>query len=216
MSEIITWLSWHNLVSKTNGGKPEVLNKKVNASMSAMPSLPELPQQKNIVDMLALTFLFKTSGLPPFVLLTILCLESHVIPLLDFRLGSHESYRKFPTYFVGVFCSNLEYILLYIYTSETPNVYRKFTQCFVGFFCFNLECILSYIDIVNFWHLLEIYDIYCRLLLKSLKIICPAFQQVTEDTILNLCLCICVWLIIGFCNLVTSIEKIICHCLIGV
>ena len=29
-------------------------------------------------------------------------------------------------------------------------------------------------------------------LLKSLKVIFPAFQLVTEDPILNLCLCICV------------------------
>ena len=42
-----------------------------------------------------------------------------------------------------------------------------------------------------------------HLWLKSLKIIYPAFQLVTEDPILNLCLCICVRLIIGFCNLVT-------------
>ena len=64
-----------------------------------------------IVDMFAVTFVFKTSGFLPFVLLTRLCHESHVIPLLDFRLGSYEPYRKFSSYFVGVFCSNLECIL---------------------------------------------------------------------------------------------------------
>ena len=68
-----------------------------------------------IVDMLAVTFVFKTSGFPPFVLLVRLCHESHVRPLLDFRLGSYEPYRKFPTYFVGVFCSNLEGILSCVY-----------------------------------------------------------------------------------------------------
>ena len=61
-----------------------------------------------IVDMLAVTFVFKTSGFPPFVLLTRLCHESHERPLLAFRLGSYEPYRKFPTYFVSVFCFNLE------------------------------------------------------------------------------------------------------------
>ena len=102
-------------MSKTNGGKPEVLNTKVSASMSTMPSLPELPQQQNIVYMLAVAFVFKTTGFPPFVLLTRLCHESHVIPLLDFRFASYELYGKFPTYFVGVFCSNLECILSHIY-----------------------------------------------------------------------------------------------------
>ena len=34
--------------------------------------------------------------------------DSHVIPLLDFRLSSYEPYRKFLTYFVSVFCSNLK------------------------------------------------------------------------------------------------------------
>ena len=29
-------------------------------------------------------------------------------------------------------------------------------------------------------------------MLKSLEIICPAFELVTEDPILNLCLCVCV------------------------
>ena len=47
-----------NFLSKTNVGKPEVLNTKVNASMSTMPSLPELPQQQNIVDMLAVGYLY--------------------------------------------------------------------------------------------------------------------------------------------------------------
>ena len=64
--------------------------------------------KRGIVDMLAFTFVFKIFKFPDyFVLLTRLCHESHVIPLLDFRLGSYEPYRKFPTYFVGVFCSNL-------------------------------------------------------------------------------------------------------------
>ena len=118
-----------------------------------------------IADMFAVTFVFKTSGFPPFVLLTRLCHESHVIPLLDFRLGSYEPYQKFSTYFVGVFCSNLECILSYIYMgnlryillaffvptqrvfrckyiSETSDIYRKFTIYFAGFFCSNLESVL--------------------------------------------------------------------------
>ena len=38
---------------------------------------------------------------------------------------------------------------------------------------------------------------------KIIKNNLPCFQLVIEDLILNLCLCICVWLIIGFRNLVT-------------
>ena len=63
-----------------------------------------------------------------------LCHESHVRPLLDFRLGSYEPYRKFPTYFVGGFCSNLEF---------------QIYDIFCRLFCSNLECILSYIYIGN-------------------------------------------------------------------
>ena len=81
---------------------------KVTASMSTIFFCCGSSGRHGIVDMLAVTFVFKISGFPPFVLLTRLCHESHVIPLLDFRLGSYEPYRKFPTYFVGVFCSNLE------------------------------------------------------------------------------------------------------------
>ena len=88
-------------------------NTKVTASMSTMFYCGS-SGRLGIVDMLAVTFVFKTSGFPPFVLLTGLCHESHVIPLLDFRLGSYEPYRTFPTYFVGVFCSNLECILSYV------------------------------------------------------------------------------------------------------
>ena len=119
-----------------------------------------------IVDMLAVTSVLKTSGFPPFVLLTRLCHESHVIPLLDLRLGSYEPYRKFPTYFVGVFCSNFELFchlsiseiydifcrlfcsnlecILSKYMSETSYICRKFTIYFASFFCSNLECILSH------------------------------------------------------------------------
>ena len=90
-------------------------NTKVTSSMSTMFFCCGSSGRVGIVDMFAVIFVFMTSGFPPFVLLTRLCHESHVIPLLDFRLGSYEPYRKFPTYFVGVFCSNLECILSYIY-----------------------------------------------------------------------------------------------------
>ena len=67
-------------------------NTKVTASMSTMFYCGS-SGRRGIVDMLAVTFVFKTSGFPPFVLLTGLCHEIHVIPLLDFRLGSYEPYQ---------------------------------------------------------------------------------------------------------------------------
>ena len=109
-------------------------NTKVTASMSTMFLCCGSSGRVGIVDMFAVTFVFKTLGFPPFVLLMRLCHESLVIPLLDFRLGSYEPYRKFRTYFVGVFCSNSRvYFVIY--------PYRKFTIYLVGFFCSNLECI---------------------------------------------------------------------------
>ena len=84
--------------------------------------------------------------------------------------------RKFPTYFVSVFCSNFKCILLHInignfryiskisdlfcqhflsqlrehfvvFITEISDIYGKFTIYFVGFFVPTLECILSYIYI---------------------------------------------------------------------
>ena len=137
MSEIfdmvhITWLSWHNLVSKTNGGKPEVLNTKITANMSTMPTLPELPQHKNIVDMLAVTFVFAheimsrksrdtSARSPTWLIWTISKISDIFCRRFLFQLKVYfvvNIYRKFTIYFAGVFCSNLECILLYIYISD--------------------------------------------------------------------------------------------------
>ena len=104
--------------------------------MSTMPSLPELPQQQNIADMLAVNFVFKTTGFPPFVLLTRLCHETYLMPQLGFQLGSYEPYRKFSTYFVSGCCFNLKCIL--------PDIY-------IG----NFQYISEYV----------FYDIFCRILL---------------------------------------------------
>ena len=54
-------------------------NTKVTASMSTMFFCGGSSGKLGIVDMLAVTFVFKTSGFPPFVLLTRLRHESHVI-----------------------------------------------------------------------------------------------------------------------------------------
>ena len=115
-----------------------------------------------IVDTFAVTFVFKTSDFPPFVLLTRFSHKSHVIILLDFRLGSYEPYRKFPTYFVGVFCSNLKSVFCHMSISEiydifcrlflfqlrvyfVVNIYIGNFRYFAGFFCSDLECILLHI-----------------------------------------------------------------------
>ena len=120
------------LASKTNGGKREVLNTMVTASMLTMPSLPELPQQQNIVGMLGVTIVFQTSDFPPCVLLTRLCHESHLIPLLDFQLGSYKPHQKFSTYFVGGFCSNLECILSHVNIGNVQYISEIHKIC-VGF-----------------------------------------------------------------------------------
>ena len=77
-----------------------MLNTKVTANISTMFCCYGSSGRLSIVNMLAVTFVFNTKGFPPFVLLSRLCLESYVIPLLDFRLGSYEPHQKFPTYFV--------------------------------------------------------------------------------------------------------------------
>ena len=61
------------------GNLKTVLNTKVPARMSTMPSLPEVPQQKNIVDMLAVTFVF-----------------AHEI----MSRKSHDTSARFPTWFI--------------------------------------------------------------------------------------------------------------------
>ena len=111
--------------------------------MSAMFCCCGSSGRLRIVDIIAVTFVFKTSGFLPFVLLSTLCHESHVIPLLDFRLSSYEPYQKFPTYFVGVFCFNLKYILSHKYIGNFPYI-SEIYDIFCRLFCFNLECILSY------------------------------------------------------------------------
>ena len=104
-------------------------------------------------------------------LLTRLCYESHVRPLLDFRLGSYEPYRKFPTYFVGVFCSNLECkfpmyidIVNFRYISEIYDIFCRL-------FLFQLRAyFVVYIYIENFRYISEIYNIICRLFLFQLRV----------------------------------------------
>ena len=122
----------------------------------------------DIVDMLAVTFVFTTSGFPPFVLLTRLCHGSHVRPLLDFRLRSYEPYRKFPTYFVGVFCSNLE-CKFPIYISEIYDIF-----CRLLLFQLRVYFVV-YIYIGNFRYISEIYDIFCRLFLFQLRVYVVAY-----------------------------------------
>ena len=100
---------------------------------------------------------------PPFVLLTRLCHGSHVISLLDFRLGSYKPYRKFPTYFVGDFCSNLECILS-ISISEIYDI-----LCRLFLFQLRVYFVVN-IYIVNFRYISEIYDIFCRLFLFQLRV----------------------------------------------
>ena len=131
----ITWLSWHNLVSKTKSGKPEVLNTKVTANISTMPTLPELPQQKNIVDVLAVTFVF-----------------AHEI----MSRKSRDTSARFPTWLIWtiskisvIFCRRCLFKLRVYFV---VNIYRKFTIYFVGFFCSNLECILLHIYISDKFH----------------------------------------------------------------
>ena len=98
LTEGITWLLWHNLVSKYKGNR------------------------KHVNDVLLLWKLWQTwhcwhacsylrvqdFRFPAICFAREICHKSHARSLLDFRLGSYEPYRKFPTYFVGVFCSHLE------------------------------------------------------------------------------------------------------------
>ena len=112
----------------------------------------------------------KTSGFPPFVLLTRLCHESQVIPLLDFRLGSYEPYRKFLTYFVGVFCYNLECNSSYIYARNFRHI-SEIYDIFCRLFLFQLRVyfvVYIYIYTGNFRFISEIYDIFCRLFCSNL------------------------------------------------
>ena len=75
-------------------------NTKVTANMSTIFFCCGSSGRLGIVDMLAVTFVFKTSGFPPFVLLTRLCHESHVIPLL-----------RFPTWFIMNHIENFRHFL---------------------------------------------------------------------------------------------------------
>ena len=110
--------------------------------MLTMLSQPELPQQQNILDMVAITF----------VVLSRLCHESHVIPLLDFRLGSYEPHRKFATYFVGAFCSNVECILSCVCVGDFQHI-SEIYDIFCMLFFFQLRVYF----VVNIYRKLPIY-----------------------------------------------------------
>ena len=132
-----------------------MLNTKVTANISTMFCCCGSSGRLSIVNMLAVTFVFNTKGFPPFVLLSRLCLESYVIPLLDFRLGSYEPYQKFPTYFVGVFV-------------PTESVFCR-----------------VHISIANFRYISEIYGIFCRLLLFQLKSVFCSTNKYRTNFIAN-------------------------------
>ena len=92
--------------------------------------------------------------------------------------------RKFPTYFVSFFCSNLECVLSYINIGNFRYI-SKISDLFRRRFLFQLKSAFCRIYIGNFRYISEIYDIFCRLFCSNLECILSYIYIYRTNFIVN-------------------------------